>query len=419
MKARNKDLDIKLAFLFFLLSFFTINIKILIGVGVLLFLLVRNKFKIAKNFSLIILLVILFIGIFSGVANNYSNYNFIRDLSYYLGPIIFLIVGSQIYHKYNNNFSIIRTFILYTFFDSLKTFFSLVVPNEDSLYSSSFNQLRENTMGGEMIVPLTLIILIFQRYFTHKQLFSNKLNKVIVWTLLFRLGVSFSRAMLVLFFVYLVVFLFFKDNYKYKKKIIIYILLLPIVGIYLFSLVPEDILTNFLFKIQNTFTEISSNYNWSNYETIVNNWRGYESSISRQVFISGTPMDKIFGFGFGKLVPVMYSDLVGVPLSEGGITILHNGFYFNLIKTGIVGIALYVIYFLNIIFKNRKKLSSKTIIQPFAIAISLGFLVSTLVITGFFQRNFDAGFIMIFSMSLAQLRRSRRRDDYSYNSSLQ
>ena len=83
----------------------------------------------------------------------------------------------------------------------------------------------------------------------------------------------------------------------------------------------------FVLKIENTLVELSIKTDWSRYENIVQNWRGYEVFVALNQFNNFSLLQKIMGNGFGTLIPVKYTNLVGVPLENGGIILLHNGYY--------------------------------------------------------------------------------------------
>ena len=119
-----------------------------------------------------------------------------------------------------------------------------------------------------------------------------------------------------------------------------------------------DVADTFVYKINRSFTEVaSSSENWND-STVVSNWRGYEVHCAKQEFSKYTSMEKLFGKGFGATVDAHgYARLV---TSENSLPYLHNGYYTTLIKMGIVGGALNIMYWVAL-YRERKTKERLTI----------------------------------------------------------
>ncbi|MBO0440377.1 O-antigen ligase family protein [Candidatus Enterococcus ikei] len=400
-----KNYEMFLIVFFIALTYLSINIKIFVGILSIIILLVRNRFRLPYDTIYFPIFLVLIAGSIAGIVNQQLIYNFLRDFSYFIGPIVYIILGSFLYTELKYKPSIFRLFVIYIAMDTVKVFLNIFLFQRELLVSGSFNVIRSAILGGETVVPLALGVLVFKSYFKDAVLFSKKVNTFLVVILSIRLILSFSRTMIISFLVTGFIFLFFRPEKKsIKPKQVALLIAIIIVFFITIRFLPDKIINTLVNKFQRIFVETSSIGNWSNYETVVNNWRGYEVSVGKQLYYSGTILQKIFGFGFGQLFPVMYSDLVGVPLSDGGITIIHNGYLFNLIKGGIFSLAMYILFFLLIMIKSLKDKIENSIVSPLLFAYSMLMTITTAVIMGFFQRNFDAGMILIFSMALAYQR---------------
>ena len=90
--------------------------------------------------------------------------------------------------------------------------------------------------------------------------------------------------------------------------------------------------------------------------------------------------------------------MVGVDASEGGITILHNGYYMMLIKCGLTGVLLYASVYLVGIRKMIIRIKNNLDLyrSKLLLGIFVGFLVSTYVTTGIINNRTD--FVACFLM---------------------
>lgn len=129
------------------------------------------------------------------------------------------------------------------------------------------------------------------------------------------------------------------------------------------------------------------------------NWRAYESSRALKTYLEGGWARYATGRGFGALVDV------GLLINLGGesrweIPILHNGYMHLLVKTGLVGVLLYVFYLLR--FARFGRSVGRTARGPMACArsgpmlrvagglivgIALILLATTSVVRGFLSKG--------------------------------
>ncbi|WP_259613872.1 hypothetical protein, partial [Latilactobacillus curvatus] len=150
----------------------------------------------------------------------------------------------------------------------------------------------------------------------------------------------------------------------------------------------------FMKKMMNSMTEISAQSDWNNYAEIVHNWRGYEIYSAKQLLNSFAVIEKVFGAGLGTLIPVLHSDLVGVPLSEGGIILLHNGYYTILIKTGIAGLLLYLMFFGTVIIKSIRCLHRDGFYTAILVSICIEILMNSYTTTGIIKSIYSFGMLV-------------------------
>lgn len=377
------------------------NVILVMGMGgLLLIVLWRNRGQIVLEKYSSFLALILMIGILGGVFYGMPLPYLIRDASYYLGPLLFFAIGYQLRLAVEETF-LFRIFLFYVLWATLSTLgqtLQLFV----SAQPVSFESLRSVLLGMEMQVPLAFMLLSFQEVYGKKALLSKKWQLVAQILLLLRMVFSFSRTMYLMLGLCLIIFWFCKpQRERLKVSSILYGCLSLLLVAVLIWWAPSSIKENFLHKLMQTFQEVSADTNWNIETNIIQNWRGYETSVAQALFRQGSRFQQTFGFGFGQLIPVSHGELVGVSLEEGGITILHNGYYSMLIKVGVLGVGLYVTFFLGTLISAWNKGLKHRLERPLILYFSFAYLLATFVITGFFARGADPWMILLFAYAIA------------------
>ena len=103
-----------------------------------------------------------------------------------------------------------------------------------------------------------------------------------------------------------------------------------------------------LTKFLNPMSEFVQYDNWNFYD-INNNWRGYENFLAREVLDSSPLLTQLFGFGAGYSLPL------DVTINLGGnvhneIFVLHSAYSYLLLKTGSIGLSLYLFFILRLFY---------------------------------------------------------------------
>lgn len=364
---------------------------------------IMKKFRVPKTQYLVPIFLIFAIGFINSIFFQENFLFSMRDTIYFLTPILILINGYYIANLVRKkNLDFVKMFVYAV---SLNIIYRLIKIVINVSGSNLFDLIRNQARGIELTLPLVIAILFFYKSYTSTFLFTKKIDFFLVIFNCTFLLMSISRTGIVNLIVCISVFYFInlKRN-KMKIKLNITPILLTGVIAILILLIPSEVKLVLFSKFQNTFTELNSQNNWNNINDIVSNWRGYEISVASELYLDGNLYNKVFGFGFGELIPVKYSYLVGVPISDGGITILHNGYYHILIKAGLIGIILYIFFFLNIIIKgsfNRNSLN-----EAILLCLSLIYIISSFVITGLFFAPAKVS-VLLFMAFLLENRKKR------------
>lgn len=404
---KNKKSIENIPIIFILLSFCgafltddsrNIILLVITSLYLLYLILSTNKIVIKDIEVIVVLFIILILGIFTTLIhiNDYSLRNVIRDIFYILNPIVFIWTGIMFKYKYEDRFDIFRIIVYIAVISSILNLLQ-IVKEPRILQVSSIYIFRNYIDVINAYAVLIAIVLLF----TNKHI-KNECNFDIFKLNLFRILciisfiIDFSRTNYICLFIILCPFILpiiRKNIFKVRK--IIYIVILIVLA----NFIMPDLMGTLFDKMIRSITELKASINWGDPSEIVNNWRGYEIYKAKELYFEGNWFEKIFGYGLGKLIPVgVFSELVGVDASEGGITILHNGYYMILIKCGLTGVLLYALVYLVgikkmiIRIKNNLDLYSSKLL----LGIFVGFLVSTYVTTGIINNRTD--FVACFLM---------------------
>lgn len=141
-------------------------------------------------------------------------------------------------------------------------------------------------------------------------------------------------------------------------------------------------------------------------------WRGFESLMGLQAFLSGSELQRIFGQGFGATVDL------GLVMLLGGyefdrIPILHNGYVYLLVKTGIAGVLLYFAWLALLarraVGAARDGFVSRAYAGRVLLSVALYIAMSTLVVTGVYNKldgyplTFVLGCMLVPSRSIVRV----------------
>ena len=330
----------------------------------------------------IIILIVAFISHFRYKDTEF--YFVFRDITYLTKPIIGFLVGYQLF-KYNHKFAmnmIVNTGVfiaichIYTIFSAIFIHHARTVADL-RFYSGYFSDY-------EIYVVL---LLIFYKEFGLE--YSKK--KLYIFTAV----VGFSALMYLSrtnFLQVLILYLALKGIFAVNRKSIIIFATLFITGIVAYSAVvnsnPRRSAKGFeglLYKIQVAPLEpFKTQINRKDYKDFNDNYRSYENiQTIRQVSTDGT-MAVLFGRGLGSKIDLKQYVYLG-DMRLRFISILHNGFMIVFLKSGLVGIFVYM-YTIFFFFINRKSSNPKVrMINLLFLGTGIFLFISNWVFLGFYN----------------------------------
>jgi O-antigen ligase len=233
--------------------------------------------------------------------------------------------------------------------------------------------------------------------------------KIAVAALIVSFLLYFSRTMIV------VLFLMILAYYGYLKLnargVVMGLALLAVGAGFVFFLSqyePEEVqnqtvLTGFLAKVKNSYTETFQPIKFDTYlkdrRSLWPRWRAYEASlVLNEVDAEGK---WIQGKGFGSTVDAGFELRLNGEMMQHLPTV-HNGAAYVYMKTGLLGLLLYVTIFIVLYlysYLNPKDPSHKSY-NSVLVAAGFYMLAATMVVTGIFKPYMMVGFLIGGSFAL-------------------
>jgi len=359
--------------------------------------------------------LILIIGLIIGAGSDI--YIYLKDAWYTSNAAIIFCTGYVFFQNKPDTARGLKAFIFGGTLVSLIYIIHIILNPE--LFSLSAAELRESAGTGYYAPALSFSILCcyFKKWDS-----GLKINKstgyICLLVCLLSIILSFSRT---IFFV--AIFGAFAAAGIFSRKEVSRILLLLIFGIALILTLRMTIDTNseeatksFIGKMARTTEELTIQ-NYNDLRSINLNWRGYETSRALIYYSSGSPLNWLFGYGFGAQVDLgLMMPLGSGPKGERTpirfVPILHNGFAYLLIKGGLVAVGLFLSTIYHLYMLGRRKSnandagdskSSGRLLQ--SVAISLAF--TTYLIAGVFNKLDMFPYLLITGFLIGSLSQSR------------
>jgi hypothetical protein len=269
---------------------------------------------------------------------NDNFYSIIKALYYLSTPLIFTFIGMQIAQIASPR--MILKYVVYSGTTGALLYIAL------SFYTLGFKaledpfEMRKLLMWGSITNVISIFVVSFsERYgvFLYK---SKGVKFFLVVINLLGLYLTSSRTYYLIFIFFLMIFL-----WKKNKKTIIVIASMLFIGFnILLNLKTES---TFVKKLTNGVKELKGG-NYQTEEDINTMYRGYETFMALKAYQSGTVFNWFFGHGFEKEVDLQtYIKLAGNDYRK--IPILHNGYVFQLLREGLLGLALMLIFLIKVL----------------------------------------------------------------------
>ena len=345
---------------------------------------IRNNYSISLFKLIIPYLLILLIAFVVSFNYDYRKYFIIRDITYLLKPVIGFLLGYQLCQKnFKNAFNLIVNTGVFIAVCHIVIILNAIF----ILGARTVADLRFYSGYFSDYEIYTLIILIFYKKF---QLDYSKKTALILTVL-----VGFSALMYLArtnFIQFLILFLALKGYFDVNRKSITIFATIIIASIVSYSIVlsinprrDAEGVEGFLYKIKVAPLEpFKTKINREDYKDFNDNYRSYENIMTIRQMTRDGVKPTVFGKGLGSQIDLKQEVRLG-DMNLRFISILHNGFMIVFLKSGLLGILIYlftIIYF----FKTLK--SDNTLINQINllfIGTGVFLLISNWVFLGFYN----------------------------------
>lgn len=335
--------------LYFIISFLPENLFSPLLIIISIILLAISSGRISQTFILAVspLLLVLVIGIPGIFGNEFRH--IARDISYALTPISLIYMGFWLSDRFKDYISFFRITVLAGLFIAIIHLGLFVI--QPSLFTQEISLIRDRASNPNVVlVVLALILGFFPRRLKMDNLFPKFIPKYFgIIILLLSLILSFSRTSIVIFFIMAISA--WGIIGKINKKAMVTIVLIMAAFIIIIVTTPKDDVKTFRGKFARIFRELSLQ-NFNKFNEVTWNWRGYETLRALDTFSSGNLFQVIAGHGFGSLVDLkMTMNLAGEDFKA--IPVLHNGYAYILVKTGLIGLFSYLFFYYFLLRKTK------------------------------------------------------------------
>jgi len=388
----NKQLYTIILLVMVVASYFHIQAIVLALAAVIIFMPVKNHFAAIKVIRLFgILMIPVLLGLIIGLSND--SYLILKDFYYFTMPVFIILSGILLAcHMDIGQFlkalvyaGVVTSIMVTAISVSYMGFGAFLDP-----YAAHYAMGIVGTPGP----PVALACLLLTRKFNIR-LFSSFWFNAFVAINALGIYMFASRSYIII----AICFLLLLVADRIKKAWII-----PVVAAVamLYVIMPADLFktnssSTFTDKIIGSFGEITIG-NYNSEQDINLRYRGYETFMALNSYAEGTQAQMLFG-GLGKLVDLKTFVRLGEDADFRYIPVLHNGWMYLLVKTGITGVLTYLFIFFGLVVANWRKytdIAGRPIIRLLA-ALNIGCIISLLItnyiVTSFF--NVEMAVLMV------------------------
>lgn len=315
--------------------------------------------------------------------HDYDLYYTLRDVAYLVKPILGLLVGYQLCKKINSN---IFTLIVITGLVLAVLHFFLLFKAVFIHHAGTVAKVRFYAGYFSDFEVYSLILLVFYKRFN-----MGFTQKQVLWFSAVIALSSFLYMARTNYIQFIIMFIALKGYFSVNKRSVAVVSAVLLAGIISYGAIlyinPKrngEGLEALLYKVKIAPTEpFKTRISKSNWKQFHDNYRSYENITTiRQVRADGTEA-VMFGKGLGSTVDLNVVMWLGDQQLRF-ISILHNGFMTVFLKSGLVGVALFVISIFLLFKRVRSDNYKVRQINFLMIGTAVFMIISAWVFMGFY-----------------------------------
>ncbi len=350
-----------------------------------------------------IFVTLLFLAIVCGTFFDYTLYYVIRDITYMLKPILGLMIGYQLYKN-----SITKPFLFLVNAGVAMAIIHLFQVAFGIFIMGAANVRDIRGYGGFFndFEVYALIFLLFSKEFNLGLDPKKRRNFLIIMAIS-----SFFYLARTNFLQFIILAMALKGYLVWNKKALIIISSLVVftlasyTAIYYYNPVRNGKgLDEFLYKIKMAPGEaFSTKINRDDWKDFNDNYRSYENIRTTQQLLHSDTW--IFGEGIGSQVDLKQKVFLG-DMELRHISILHNGYMTVLLKTGIIGLSIYLISIFWFFRKEKTTRINQKTLQLLFLGTGVFLILSNWVFMGMYNlldsKSLLVGFLFAYKHHLNQ-----------------
>ena len=362
---------------------------------------IKNNYSIEFVKYISIFFIIFLLAIFVGFFFDYKLYFVIRDITYLLKPISGLLLGYQLFHK-----SIKNPFQFLVYAGVSIAIYHLILVGYGIVFAGARNVREIRDHGGFFndFEVYTLVILLFKNQLNLG--FSKKKNTIFLLILAISSFFYLARTNFIQFIILVIALKGIFVLNKRAVKVIGTTFLLVGMG-YTAVYYSNPIRTGkgmdeFLYKIKMAPSEaFSTKINRNDWKQFNDNYRSYENIRTVQQLSYNESL--LFGEGIGSQVDLKQKVYLG-DMELRYISILHNGYMTILLKTGLLGVGIYLFSIFFFFRTNNETNEALINIHYLFIGTGVFLIISNWVFMGFYNlidtKTLLVGFLFAYKNDL-------------------
>jgi hypothetical protein len=337
------------------------------------------------------LVVVFLLGVVG--IKDYETRDILRDIAYALTPIALLYIGYWMAGKEEMWPLLLKVMLTCGFVLAINHIAKFI--QDPTLLNADLGAVRKEAGVGSGLVLLSLVLGVFQYRLGVGNLFPRFLLRVVALPVLFAsFMLSYSRTGFVQALILSLALGGVLSGLRLRSILVLCLLVSGFV--IMIAMTPEGDQTTFTGKLSRSVTEIAVD-DYTTAKDINANWRGFETYRVIDSFLSGNLLQMSIGQGAGALVDLG----ITMKLGEGEyryIPIFHNGYAYVLIKTGLLGIACYLYFFMRTISSAMRSSISSNREQLFFPRLLLGCVLciaASMYVVGGMAEIHDAELVLL------------------------
>jgi hypothetical protein len=290
-----------------------------------------------------------------GLHGIYSNslFDVGKDIWYFSGPVVYISFGYLVFEKLGSWQRLVQPLVVIGAYACLITIVGVVSNREQLLATTKVEDYRHITGLGTLLFVIPTVVLFLMRHLGLPTTGVTRLTMVRATTyILSTIAVlsTFSRTTIVCLAAGLVCTVNPRFTPRRVRNYTAFVLGAAVLLAIASSMLHTDkvgvLLDSFVQKTANTSSEVNV-HSYETFEDINLNWRGFEAARAAKTYAEFSDTEKLFGGGFGTMVDLGFAMKLLVDYFEF-IPLLHNGYMELLVKTGLLGLTLFIVFCLQI-----------------------------------------------------------------------